>query len=65
VRDENNYVFALRWMNSLRRKADRKGSPFKGFSRGADRTSLASYIRLFEPMVIKALKVIIIMVYFM
>jgi hypothetical protein len=27
------------------------------FSRGADKTSLASYIRLFEPMVIKALKV--------
>lgn len=48
----------LRWMNCLRRKADRKGSSFKVFSRGADRTSLASYIRLFEPMVIKALKVI-------
>ncbi|XP_023724383.1 huntingtin-like, partial [Cryptotermes secundus] len=44
------------WMNCLRRKADRKGSSFKVFSRGADKSSLASYIRLFEPMVIKALK---------
>jgi hypothetical protein len=61
---ENNYFSAVRWMNALRRKADRKGSAFKGFSRGADRTSLASYIRLFEPMVIKALKVTIILVYF-
>ncbi|XP_069698723.1 huntingtin isoform X2 [Periplaneta americana] len=43
-------------LSYMRRRADRKGLAFKGFSRGADKTSLASYIRLFEPMVIKALK---------
>lgn len=47
-----------RWMNYLRRKGDRKITlPFKQLTRGADKDSLASYIRLFEPMVIKALKV--------
>ncbi|XP_066998979.2 huntingtin [Anabrus simplex] len=45
------------WMNYLRKRGERKGtSMFKSFSRGADKTSLAAYIRLFEPMVIKALK---------
>ncbi|KDR16213.1 huntingtin [Zootermopsis nevadensis] len=44
------------WMNCLRRKSERKGAAYKGFIHGADKTSLASYIRLFEPMVIKALK---------
>ncbi|KAK7793413.1 hypothetical protein R5R35_014313 [Gryllus longicercus] len=39
-------------------KTDRKGSSMirSSFTRGADKASLAAYIRLFEPMVIKALK---------
>ncbi|XP_049777630.1 huntingtin [Schistocerca cancellata] len=45
------------WMNYIRRRNDRK-APFlqKNFTRGSDKDSLAAYIRLFEPMVIKALK---------
>ncbi|KAJ9589854.1 hypothetical protein L9F63_017009 [Diploptera punctata] len=52
----HNKDYVQTWMNNLRRKTERKMSSFKGFNRGADKTSLAAYIRLFEPMVIKALK---------
>lgn len=42
----------------MRRKSERKSSlTFKSLARCADKASLASYIRLFEPMVIKSLKV--------
>ncbi|KAG8226326.1 hypothetical protein J437_LFUL009903, partial [Ladona fulva] len=45
------------WLNSLRRRGERKvSSIFKNFGRSSDKACLASYIRLFEPMVIKALK---------
>ncbi|XP_071441491.1 huntingtin [Hetaerina americana] len=45
------------WLNSLKRRSERKvSSIFKNFGRSSDKASLASYIRLFEPMVIKALK---------
>nr|CAD7264748.1 unnamed protein product [Timema shepardi] len=45
------------WLNYFYKKGERKASTvFKSVNRGADKTALASYIRLFEPMVIKALK---------
>ncbi|KZC07761.1 Huntingtin [Dufourea novaeangliae] len=46
------------WVGLLRRKGDRKfSSVFKNLSRSMDqKTSIASFIRLFEPMVIKSLK---------
>nr|CAD7458552.1 unnamed protein product [Timema tahoe] len=45
------------WLNFFYKKGERKASTvFKSVNRGADKTALASYIRLFEPMVIKALK---------
>ncbi|OAD60204.1 Huntingtin [Eufriesea mexicana] len=46
------------WVGLLRRKGDRKfSSIFKNLSRSSDqKTSVVSYIRLFEPMVIKSLK---------
>ncbi|PSN49021.1 Huntingtin [Blattella germanica] len=40
----------LMWMGGSRHKSEKKLSSLKGFSRGADKTSLAAYIRLFEPM---------------
>lgn len=42
-------------MGYLHRR-DIKQQSFKALSRGADKQALANYIRLFEPMVIKALK---------
>ncbi|XP_053996707.1 huntingtin [Hylaeus anthracinus] len=47
-----------RWVGFLRRKGDRKfSSAFKNLSRSPDqKNSIASFIRLFEPMVIKSLK---------
>lgn len=40
------------------RNRERKATTIiKGLGRNSDRTALASYIRLFEPMVIQALKV--------
>ena len=40
------------------RNRERKATTvLKGLGRNSDRTALASYIRLFEPMVIQALKV--------
>ncbi|XP_031845695.1 huntingtin isoform X2 [Nomia melanderi] len=46
------------WVGLLRREGDRKfSSIFKNLSRATDqKTSIASFIRLFEPMVIKSLK---------
>ncbi|XP_011641684.1 huntingtin isoform X2 [Pogonomyrmex barbatus] len=46
------------WIGLLRRKSDRKfSSVFKTLARSSDqKTSVASFIRLFEPMVIKSLK---------
>ncbi|XP_012141248.1 huntingtin isoform X2 [Megachile rotundata] len=46
------------WVGLLRRKGDRKfSSVFKNLTRLSDqKTSVASFIRLFEPMVIKSLK---------
>ncbi|XP_076644519.1 huntingtin [Halictus rubicundus] len=46
------------WVGLLRREGDRKfSSIFKNLSRSTDqKTSIASFIRLFEPMVIKSLK---------
>ncbi|XP_033353075.1 huntingtin isoform X1 [Bombus vosnesenskii] len=46
------------WVGLLHRKGDRKfSSIFKNLSRSSDqKTSVASFIRLFEPMVIKSLK---------
>ncbi|XP_076681503.1 huntingtin isoform X2 [Andrena cerasifolii] len=46
------------WVGLLRRKGDRKfSSIFKNLIRSSDqKTSIASFIRLFEPMVIKSLK---------
>lgn len=42
----------------LRRKSDRKTSlTYKSLTRSADKATLSSYIRLFEPMVIKSLEV--------
>lgn len=48
----------FRWIGLLRRKGDRKFSTvFKNLVRSSDqKTSVASFIRLFEPMVIKSLK---------
>ncbi|XP_034181194.2 huntingtin [Osmia lignaria lignaria] len=46
------------WVGLLRRKGDRKfSSVFKNLAHSSDqKTSVASFIRLFEPMVIKSLK---------
>ncbi|KAL0105126.1 hypothetical protein PUN28_016641 [Cardiocondyla obscurior] len=46
------------WIGLLRRKSDRKfSSVFKTLARSSDqKTSVVSFIRLFEPMVIKSLK---------
>ncbi|XP_076761860.1 huntingtin isoform X2 [Xylocopa sonorina] len=46
------------WVGLLRRKGDRKfSSIFKNLARSSEqKTSVASFIRLFEPMVIKSLK---------
>lgn len=44
-------------MGYLHRKDRKQNTNFKSLSRTADKTALANYIRLFEPMVIKALKV--------
>lgn len=56
----NYYIqfFFYRWIGLLHRKGDRKfSSIFKNLSRSSDqKTSVASFIRLFEPMVIKSLK---------
>lgn len=43
-------------MGYIHRRDIKQTGSFKGFSRTADKTVLANYIRLFEPMVIKALK---------
>lgn len=43
-------------MGYLHRKDIKQSTSFKSLPRGADKTALANYIRLFEPMVIKALK---------
>lgn len=50
--------FIFSWIGLLRRKGDRKfSSVFKTLARSSDqKTSVASFIRLFEPMVIKSLK---------
>ncbi|XP_076231541.1 huntingtin [Calliopsis andreniformis] len=55
-RDENEPD--TRWVGLLRRKGNRKfSSAFKNLARSSDqKTSIASFIRLFEPMVIKSLK---------
>jgi len=54
----NDCSFVFRWIGLLRRKGDRKfSSVFKTLARFSDqKTSVASFIRLFEPMVIKSLK---------
>ncbi|XP_063237175.1 huntingtin isoform X2 [Bacillus rossius redtenbacheri] len=45
------------WLSYFLKRGERKfSSALKGVNRGTDKTALASYIRLFEPMVIKALK---------
>lgn len=46
------------WILWLRKKSDRKLATgvLKSASKTTDKSSLASYIRLFEPLVIKALK---------
>lgn len=43
-------------MGYLHRKEIKQSHDFKSLARGADKVALANYIRLFEPMVIKALK---------
>ncbi|XP_023290265.1 huntingtin [Orussus abietinus] len=46
-----------RWFGLLHRRGERKLSAFKGLTRStAQKASIASFIRLFEPMVIKSLK---------
>lgn len=44
-------------MGYLHRRDRKPVNSFRSLSRTADKTALANYIRLFEPMVIKALKV--------
>nr|CAD7394386.1 unnamed protein product [Timema cristinae] len=55
--EEPQELSCYSWLNYFYNKGERKASTvFKSVNRGADKTALASYIRLFEPMVIKALK---------